>query len=759
MSRQERPGADPAGSTECRLYEMLEAAGLMGTCGMVDLGGDGWTLEPVDPPADAPAAVHAMLGRPIPAVVPGHVHLDLIRAGIIEHPDHGDAEASMQWIGRTDWRFRRTFDLRETLAGEAVDLVCLGLDTIAEVRLDGRHVATAASMHVPHRLRLGREVTAGRHELEVTFRGPMAWAQREQAARGHRPCNGDWGPYNHVRTAACSFGWDWGPQVAGCGIWRPIRLHAWSGSRLAALRPLVVRADAEEAVVRVVADLEHAGPEDRTRAAAAAPGTDAVPSGNLALLVRVFDPDGRLVAGGTALPSPEASGEDAAMVTGGGGTTALRPRSIHAVVPIRRPRRWWPRGMGEPDRYRIDVTLLDQDGQLPLDAATCRVGLRTVALDTAPDEHGSAFTLLVNGEPVFCRGANWIPCGLFPAAVPADTVRQRVRQAADAGMNMLRVWGGGLYEQDAFYEACDAAGIMVWQDVMLACATYPEEPPYPQLIEAEVRHQVARLARHPSVVLWCGGNENVVAWRNWGWREEMDPQLTWGRRYFEQWLPRWIRETDPTRPVVPDSPWSGSVEHDPNDPDHGDRHTWDVRVEGYRTIIPRFCSELGHQSPPMRETLERAIGPEHLVLGDPMLERRQRALGGFERQYAEPFREFLGDEAAAEALGDFDRWHAAALELQARAMEIAADWHARQRPRCMGLLIWQLNDCWAGHSWSLIDVDGREKPAYHAVARIFRAMELEEREQREARASADAAQTDAPHADAAEPAADDLSPA
>lgn len=702
------PFGGPSADEECRLYEMLEAAGLMGTCGMLDLGGDAWTVEPVDPPKDAPAAVHALVDQPLPAVVPGHVHLDLIRAGIIDHPDHGDAEASMQWIGRTDWRFRHVFDVREELTGEAVDLVCLGLDTVAEVRFDGRHVATAASMHVPHRIRLGRSIPVGRHELEITFRGPVAWAEHEQAARGHRPCNGDWGPYNHVRTAACSFGWDWGPQVAGCGIWRPVRLHAWSGSRIAALRPLVTwsGADANEAVLRVVADLEHAGADDRS----SGPGMDAVPSASLGLLVRVLDPDGRPVASGTATVDPETTG-------------GTRPRTIQAVVPIPNPRLWWPRGLGEPDRYRVDVTLLDLENSLPLDATTARVGLRSVELDTSVDEHGAACTVVINGVPVFCRGANWIPCGLFPSAVPAATVRERVRQAADAGMNMLRVWGGGIYEQDAFYEACDAAGIMVWQDVMLACATYPEEPPYPQLIEAEVRHQVGRLARHPSVVLWCGGNENVVAWRNWGWRDEMDPQLTWGRRYFEEWLPRWVRETDPTRPFLPDSPWSGSVEHDPNDPDHGDRHTWDVRMAGYRDIVPRFCSELGHQSPPMRATLERAIGKEHLQLGDEVLERRQRAIGGFERQYAEPLREHLGEKDAQKALADFDAWHAAALELQARAMEIAADWHARQRPRCMGLLIWQLNDCWAGHSWSLIDVDGREKPAYHAVARIFRAIE------------------------------------
>ncbi|MFK7959572.1 MAG: glycoside hydrolase family 2 protein [Phycisphaerales bacterium] len=771
--------------TEARLYEMLEAAGLMGTCGAVDLGGDGWTVEAMEPGEGAPDVIR---GRVLPARVPGCVHLDLIRAGIIRHPDDGDAERHMQWIGRTDWRYRKRFILAEPLSAERVDLVCQGLDTIASIRLDDRLLAAAANAHIPHRIPIDQDLAAGPHEIEIRFAGPMRHAERLRGERGDRPCNGDWGPYNYLRTPACSFGWDWGPQVAGVGITRGIRLHAWSGARISTFRPLVSRVTADEAILQVSVDVSHSAPD-----------TDL---SQLELLLRICDPDGRKIyegrvgrpggaaaANDTSAPG-SASGDNPSEVddgdgsgdgngngSGGGGgsnengessdagdrsgTSHGRHDRLTAGISIRRPRRWWPRGLGDPDRYRLDVVLFDAEHALPLDAVTARIGLRSVELDTEPDERGQRFVLKINDEPVFCRGANWIPCGPFPADVAPATVRRRVQQAADAHMNMLRVWGGGGYEQDAFYDACDAAGIMVWQDVMLACATYPEEAPYPSLIEGEVRHQVARLSRHPSVVLWCGGNENIVAHRDWGWSDKMPADLTWGRRYWLEWLPRWIRQTDPTRPYWPDSPWSGEEERGPNDLDHGDRHTWDRRLEGYREVVPRFCSELGHQSPPTLAAMTRAIGADHLKIGDPQLEHRQRATGGFEQMYGVPFREHHGTDAET-LLTDFELWHESAMSLQARAMHIACRAHVDARPDCMGLLIWQLNDCWAGHSWSLIDVDGHEKPSYHAVADVFRELEAEDAEcaaQRVAEAARAAEALAAARAEEAATAADDATSA
>jgi beta-mannosidase len=283
--------------------------------------------------------------------------------------------------------------------------------------------------------------------------------------------------------------------------------------------------------------------------------------------------------------------------------------------------------------------------------------------------------------------------------------------ACEANLNMLRVWGGGIYETEHFYERCDELGLMVWQDFMFACATYPEDEPYPELVVREARHQVARLASHPSVVLWCGGNEDVLAWQSWGFREQLAPGQSWGRKYWLELLPRVCAELDPTRPYWPDSPWSGSLDVHANDPERGDRHTWDLRVEEYRTMVPRFTSEFGHQSPPNLCTLQEALDSGALVIGGHALAARQRAGGGDEAQYARP----LADHFAPAS--SFEEWLYQAQVLQARAMGLAITWARANRGRSMGALFWQWNDVWSGPSWSALDVKLRAKPFWHALQR------------------------------------------
>jgi beta-mannosidase len=634
---------------------------------VIDLGADTWTVC-----AGGPTVPPDLRGRDLPARVPGCVHTDLIAAGAIPHPDDGFGERAGAWVGRTAWRYRRVFDLpAEMLAATRLDLVCEGLDTIAKVGVNGTVVGDAANMHHPHRFDIRDAARAGTNELRIAFRAPIVYAETQEAERGARPVNGDWGPYAYMRKAACNFGWDWGPQVPTVGIWRPIYVHAWDDARLRAVRPLVTRADAERAVVEVAVDVETAVPGARTIRAV------------------LTAPDGS-VSEGTADVVDDAA-------------------TVRLVVD--RPALWWPRGLGPQPRSRLDVALLE--AERTLDGWSAPIGLRSVRLDTTPDEHGSAFAIEINGEPVFCKGANWIPNQLFPSDDSGRRTRERIEQAAAAEMNMLRVWGGGIYEEDAFYEACDELGILVWQDFMLACATYPEEPPYPALLEAEARHQVERLSRHPSIVLWCGGNEDILAYESWGWKEEMDPALTWGRTYWLELLPRVCAELDPTRPYWPDSPWGGSEDRHPNDPDHGDRHTWDARIEEYRDLVPRFVSEFGHQGPPCYATWLDAVGAEGCVIGSAAARHRQRAWGGDEREYDEPIAAWFGPPAS------FDAWHACAQLLQARAIALAIEWLRVNRPRCMGALFWQLNDCWAGHSWSAIDVAGRRKPLWYAVRRAF----------------------------------------
>lgn len=344
---------------------------------------------------------------------------------------------------------------------------------------------------------------------------------------------------------------------------------------------------------------------------------------------------------------------------------------------------------------------------------------RPAHLTVGFDQAGCALT--IDGRRVRCLGANWIPEGLWPRDRTYARVRWRLEQARAAGMNMIRIWGGGRYEPDWFYDLCDELGLMVWQDFMFACACYPEHEEYRTLVEAEARHQVARLSRHPSVVLWCGGNECEWAYESWGFKEKLaatgQAGRGWGQHYYRELLPRIVKEISPGTPYIPNSPYSPTPGRHPNDADEGDRHTWDLLGEDFPKHIPRFCSEFGIQSPSCRDTLAEAglltdeDAPGTVVPA--VLVARQRGPGGMKRWYDEPLGKLFPPAR------DLDEWLAQAYEMQARHLYTAVIWLRANPETCSGALIWQLNDAWPGLSWSLIDSAGREKPAYHVVKRAF----------------------------------------
>lgn len=618
------------------------------------------------------------------AEVPGCIHLDLIRHGLLIDPDQGEGEAAQMWVGRTDWTWRRVMsgsDLPVGLDPDAtVELVFDSLDTAGEVRLDGELLGEVRNQFHPHRYRIDAARLRRGCVLEVELRAPLDELDRLVDALGDRPVNadGEWGVYSYLRKASCSFGWDWGPKCPGAGILGEVRVEGWKAARIEHVRPLVCTCNDRLAVIDVAVDvLLESGADVQ----------------EFDVVVQIDAPDGR----GFEEMVP------VRLIQAGHLATAM--------IEISEPDRWWPRGLGEQPMHDVRVTLRREG--IDLDVATRKIGLRVVALDVGKDPEGARFRFVVNGAPIFCRGANWIPDGLFPGTAEPSRVRERIRQAVGAGFNMLRVWGGGIYEQPAFYETCDELGILVWQDFMFACATYPEDDPFPASIEREARHQVARLAAHPSIVLWCGGNENVLAWRNWGWRERMDPAQTWGRKYFVELLPEICADLDPSRPYLVDSPWSGSVDADPNDPDIGDRHTWDLKLEEVREIVPRFVSEFGHQAPPLRRTIEEALGEDVFSSERPealdAFAGRQRGWGGDAAQYDRWLDEWFTPSTSLDQR--LFRMHL----LQARATTISYEWLRMNSPRCSGALVWQLNDAWTGHSWSLIDRAGRPKPAWWAA--------------------------------------------
>jgi beta-mannosidase len=611
---------------------------------------------------------------PLPATVPGCVHTDLMAAGVIRDPYYDRNELHSRWIGRNDWRYTCRFLVTaEMLAHERLTLVCEGLDTVAEVSVNGHHVGSAENMHVGYRFEVKGHVREGENVLTITFRSPYAYAERMRLRLGDRPAAYD-EPFPFIRKMACNFGWDWGPALVTVGVWRPLYLEGWSGVRLTSVRPLVTLATPERAQVVVHAALETTGGGDAPRRVRAT----------------LKDPAGTPVAQAEG----EASGE-----------------GLKLEVPA--PQLWWPRGHGAQPLYTLTVEVVGAEAA----PWQHRIGLRSVALDTAPDEIGSRFALLVNGQPVFCRGANWIPDDCFPHRVTRERLRERLLAAVEANLNLLRVWGGGLYESANFYELCDELGLMVWQDFAFACAAYPEEAPFDALVEAEARYNLTRLARHPSLVLWNGNNENLWGYVDWGWQERLEGH-SWGRGFYLETLPRLTAELDPSRPYWPGSPYTLDESVHPNDDRHGCTHIWDVWNErdytGYRDYKPRFAAEFGFQAPPTYATLARSLPAPELTPTSKAMRHHQKAVRGNEKLSA-------GLEAhfGASFEDDFDRWHYLTQLNQARAVELGVTWFRSLAPRCMGALYWQLNDCWPVTSWAAVDGYGGKKPLWYATRRFF----------------------------------------
>ncbi|MEU0422487.1 glycoside hydrolase family 2 protein [Streptomyces canus] len=602
-------------------------------------------------------------GGELPAVVPGCVHTDLLAAGAIPDPFLGRNETDLAWVGRRDWTYET--ELPPVDGHEQTDLVFDGLDTVAEILLDGQLLGRTRNMHRSYRF----DVTGMAGRLAVRFVSAYAEAEAVRGKLGERPAAYA-EPYQYLRKMACSFGWDWGPTLVTAGIWRPVRLERWSTARIARVRPLVTIGEQGLGVVELAVEVERARVEAPLRVEASVGGVRA-----------------------------------SASLDGTEGVVRLEVPDVGL---------WWPRGYGEQPLYDVELTLLHKDR--PLDVWRRRVGFRTVELDRSADAHGTGFTLVVNGERLFARGVNWIPDDVFPSRITRERYRERLGQAADAGVDLVRIWGGGIYESEDFYDACDELGLLVWQDFPFACAAYPEEQPLRGEVEAEARENIVRLMPHPSLVLWNGNNENLWGFRDWGWEARLAGE-SWGEGYYLGVLPRVVAELDPTRPYTAGSPWSGSWEHHPNDPAHGTHHSWEVwnreDYAEYRGEVPRFVAEFGWQAPPAYATLARALPGEVLAADSPGVLHHQKADDGNGKLRRGLERHFAFPE------GDFDRWHYLMQVNQARAVAAGIEHWRSHWPVCAGTVVWQLNDCWPVTSWAAIDGDGREKPLYHELRRLY----------------------------------------
>lgn len=623
----------------------------------------GWTLRLADGavPADVPS--HVISALPIPATVPGTVHTDLLAASLIPDPYIDRSEITLDWIGRTAWQYERTLE-HSAIEGERVLLAFEGLDTIATVTVNDVVVGRSENMHRRYEFDATDALIPGDNTLAVRFDSVWEFAEGERTRLGTLP-NAYPAPFNFVRKMACNFGWDWGPTLVTAGIWRDVTLVRAVEPRIARVSPVVT--------------VE--GPRGRAR----------------------FEVD---LAG--------AAGEDLVLVASIGDSIAevhlsADARSAVVEVVIDDPELWWPHGLGAQKLYPVDIEL--RTGTTVADSWSDRIGFRSLRLDTEPDSAGTPFVFVVNDATIPIRGANWIPDDCFLPRVTEQRLRERLGQAVDSNTNLLRIWGGGVYESDTFYRLCDELGILVWQDFLFACAAYPEDERLAREVEAEARDNVQRLMQHPSLVLWNGNNENIWGWFDWDWQGQLGDK-SWGLGYYLDILPRAVAETDPARPYWAGSPYSGTMDIHPNHDDHALKHIWDVWNEVdytvYRDYRPRFVSEFGWQAPPTWSTLKASVRDDPLTPTSPGMLHHQKANDGngkLERGIAAHFEVPTG-------MAD---WHYAMQLNQARAIEFGIEHFRSLRPHNFGSIVWQLNDCWPVTSWAAVDGYGRKKPMWYSM--------------------------------------------
>jgi beta-mannosidase len=601
--------------------------------------------------------------RWLTARVPGCIHTDLLRHQLIPDPFWGSNETDLQWIEDRGWTYRCEFQIPSgVLAQNHVELVADGLDTLATIRLNGRQIASTDNMFVGYRLDIKKAARPGTNLLEISFASPMRYIRAHKKPTDLHEWNDPVGGCSLLRKEQCSFGWDWGPRFATCGVYKPIRLEAWSGGRFGNVR-----------------------------------------------LIQTHHADGVELAVAARLP-----GKNTATIRG----TVSHGGKIAATFEdqktrIENPKLWWPRGHGDQPLYTVDLELV-QDGQV-IDTWSERIGLRTIELDRHADKIGETFQFVVNGRAIFAKGANWIPAHSFVNEAGRDFLDDLLTSAVDAHMNMIRIWGGGIYESDDFYDLCDEKGLLVWQDFMFACAQYPGDKKFLASVKAEAEYQVARLANRACLALWCGNNEI----------EQMPQEIlkTPARKkayedIFYRVLPAAVEQHDGVTPYWPSSPHNPEgYEKGHNNESAGDSHFWDVwharhPVKRYEEKSFRFCSEFGMQSYSSPEVAATFCSPKDFNVFGPAMENHQKNAAGnliildyISRLYRMP-----GDYASLAYLSQMN---------QAYCMKVGIEHFRRSMPCTMGALYWQLNDCWPVFSWSSIEFGGKWKALHFAAKRFF----------------------------------------
>lgn len=632
-----------------------------------------------------------------PAQVPGVVQTDLFTNKLIPDPFDRDNEFHLQWVGLADWEYQTTFQVyAAVLAHEHVDLVFDGLDTFADVYLNEQPILHADNMFRRWRVPAKATLKPGSNTLRIVFHSavekmipyakslPYILPSISTHNYGNEE-NIATAPY--TRKAPYHYGWDWGPRYMTEGVWQPIRLETWDALRIENFHIHQQRITSDLANVTAEVEIEASKPTTAT------------------LTFAHDEMSGPQTADGTQ-------------------TLQLNAGINHISVPIRiaAPKLWYPAGYGAQSRYRFSAAI--RSGRDAAARAEIKTGLRSVELRRATDEWGKSFEFVVNGISVFAKGADVIPFDSFPNRVTPEIHRNILQAARDAHMNMVREWGGGYYESDDFFDICDELGIMVWQEFMFGGDMVPGDVAFQENVRQEAVDQIKRLRDHPSIVVWCGNNEVETGWWHWGDRQEFKASISPDTRdrvwqdyviLFSDILRSAVTQYADPVPYTPSSP-SANFEEIPDNQHNGDMHYWQVwhaqaPASDYTLQFPRFMSEYGFQSFPEMRTIATFAKPSDYDIRSTVMQAHQKNKGGNERILTYMLREYHEPK-------DFASFVYLSQVQQAEIIKIGAEHLRRQRPRTMGSLYWQLNDCWPVASWASIDYYGRWK-ALHYYARRF----------------------------------------
>jgi beta-mannosidase len=611
----------------------------------------------------------------LPAKVPGTVHTDLYNNKIIPNPFFGNNEKDLQWIENETWEYQTSFKIsKEELKNQNTILQFEGLDTYAEVFLNNKKILDANNMFRTWKVDVKNNLKVGKNNLKVVFKSAVEIGKAEAQKL----------PYTlpekeriFSRKAQYHFGWDWGPRFVTSGIYRPIKLLFWNNATIENVKY------EQEELNEVIAKLNF----NVT--------VNAQLSGNYDLNINGVQKVFELKKGINVIDFP---------------------------YEIKNPKLWWTNGLGKANLYPFEISLSKSKVQLSL--KKLNIGLRTIELVHEKDIIGKSFYFKLNGKPVFMKGANYIPPDSFLPSATTSTYKDIVQNAVDANMNMLRVWGGGVYAEDAFYDECDKNGILVWQDFMFACAMYPGDEEFLDNVKNEVIDNVTRLQNHPSIAIWCGNNENDEGWKNWGWQKQFnyskqDSTQIWNdyEKLFHQLIPKTLdsllsKKENRYWPSSPSIGWGKKESLT-----QGDSHYWGVwwgkePFEVYKQKVGRFMSEYGFQGMPNLETLEKVIQKEDLNFTSEAFKNHQKHPIGFETINEYMTRDFPVPKS-------LEKYNYVSQILQAYGMKTAIEAHRLAKPYCMGSLYWQLNDCWPVTSWSTLDYYGNWKASHYQVKESF----------------------------------------